>query len=113
MQQNWGLLFCFGLSGLCVLYMGGGMYASGGTPPNSAFWSSLGGLVKDGFVYSAGGTVEVKGYEAVPRMGEGSAGLPMPFSFAPMPMGELGCSPSPHNSEQNSEPPSPAEEAGQ
>jgi hypothetical protein len=75
MQNSWGILFCACLGGVCAVYMVGGMYASGGTPPNVQFWRSVGGLVKDGVVYTTGGTVDKQMYEPVPRMAAGAPGL--------------------------------------
>ena len=77
MQESWGAFFCVALGGVCALYIVGGMYTNGGTPPNVHFWKSFGGLVKDGIVYTTGGTVEKSShmYEPVPRMAAGATGL--------------------------------------
>jgi hypothetical protein len=77
MQESWGAFFCVALGGVCGLYILGGMYTNGGTPPNAHFWKTLGGLVKDGVVYTTGVTVEKSShmYEPVPRMAAGAPGL--------------------------------------
>ena len=76
MQSNWGTLFCWGLAGLCGLYMAGGIYSNSSAGksgaeliPNVYTWSALGGLVKDGIMVTMGNTVEKQAqYEPVPRM---------------------------------------------
>ena len=80
-DNNWGILFCWGLAGICGLYAVVGVYSnvSSGKSgaeviPHVAFWSSLGGLVKDGFAHSMGQEVE-KHYEPVPRLDPSNPGM--------------------------------------
>jgi hypothetical protein len=51
------LLFCIGFGAVFGLYCFAGLYTTG-KPPNSEFWGSLGGLIKDGVVSTMGGHVE-------------------------------------------------------
>ena len=92
MKESWGVFFCVALGSVCSLYIVGGMYTSGG-PPNVHFWKSLGGLVKDGIVYTTGGTVEKSShmYEPVPRMAAGAPGLQ---AGGAVPMAQYGAVPS-------------------